>query len=64
MDWTSGLAPEKGALPYMAAAGANLLLIRLCYNRRTASLDRTAKGVVFATFLAMLVYVGTMRMIT
>jgi len=62
-DWVSGFAPEKEALPYMAAAGANLLIARLCYKRRTASLDRTAKGVVFATFVAMLAYLRTMHII-
>jgi len=48
-DWTSGLAPEKEALPYVVAAAANLVLVRLCYKREAPS-ERTAKGVVLVTF--------------
>jgi len=61
--WTSAFAPGKEALPYMAAAGANLLLARLCYKRRTAPLDGTAKGLLFATFVAMLAYLRTMHIV-
>jgi len=61
LGWTSGLAPEKEALPYMIAAGANLLIVRLCHKPGTTPLNGTAKGVVFVTFVAMLVYLRTMR---
>lgn len=56
--WTSSFAPGKEGLLYMVAAGMNLLIIRLLY-RRDSPLDRTAKGVVFITFIAMLAYVYT-----